>query len=295
MTSTGDLAMVLMIRHFELNLLDLFDRGELAGTTHTCLGQEYIPVALAPLLANDFIFSNHRGHGHYLAHFNDPAGLLAEVLGRTGAVCGGVGGSQHILREGFLSTGVQGQSLPLAVGAALNYKRRGEPRVAVAYIGDGTWGEGSVYEALNMARLWSVPLVVVVEHNKIAQSTPTSQQMAGTVEKRAHAFDIDHHGVSSVDIPAIRADLAPRIARVRTDHVPLVIEFYTTRVGPHSKGDDCRDEAELRRARDLDWYPRYAAQYGERFEAVDAEKRALIARISDEVRARPLSTWERPW
>src|SRR5262245_23441284 len=102
--SDDDLELALLIRRFEERLLSLFAAGELSGTTHTCLGQEYIPVALAPLLTEDFVFSHHRGHGHYLAHCADPEGLLAELMGREGGVCGGVGGSQHLRRERFLST-----------------------------------------------------------------------------------------------------------------------------------------------------------------------------------------------
>src|SRR5262245_52932230 len=120
-----DLDLAVLIRRFEEGLLRLFSSGALSGTTHTCLGQEYVPVALAPLLADDFVFSNHRGHGHYLAHCGDPEGLLAELMGREGAVCHGVGGSQHLRRERFLSTGVQGESLPAAVGVALHYKHCG--------------------------------------------------------------------------------------------------------------------------------------------------------------------------
>ncbi|GAB3856084.1 thiamine pyrophosphate-dependent enzyme [Dactylosporangium cerinum] len=106
-----DLAAMLLIRHFETALLDLFARGELSGTTHTCLGQEHVPVAVSGLLEpDDHVLSNHRGHGHYLARFDDPEGLLAEIMGRAGAVCHGVGGSQHIHRPGYLSTGVQGRA-----------------------------------------------------------------------------------------------------------------------------------------------------------------------------------------
>ena len=158
-----DLQRLLLIRHFENLLLNLFDAGKLNGTTHTCLGQEYIPVALAPLLqAADYVFSNHRGHGHYLSHFDDPAGLLAEIMGKQGAVCHGVGGSQHIKRGRYLSTGVQGESLPVANGVAIAVKREGLGGVALTYIGDGTWGQGAVYEALNLAKLWSLPVVVLV-------------------------------------------------------------------------------------------------------------------------------------
>lgn len=288
-----DLRLLLLIRHFELALLGLFDRGELHGTTHTCLGQEYIPVALRPLLADgDFVFSNHRGHGHYLARFGDPHGLLAEIMGRAGAVCNGVGGSQHILRGSYLSTGVQGESLPVAVGVAMHCRRAGAGLLAAAYIGDGTWGEGAVYEALNLAGLWRLPLLVLVEHNGIAQSTPTAVQMSGTIAARAAAFGVRHHLVTSVDIAAIRAELAPLVERVRAEHDPLVVEFRTHRVGPHSKGDDTRDPATRQRAIDNDWYPRYASQFPDRFAAIDAGQREYVRAVVAEVANRPPSRWE---
>lgn len=176
-----DLETLLLIRHFELALLELFARGDVAGTTHTCLGQEIIPVAPAPLLDGDHVFSNHRGHGHLPRPLPGPRGAARRDHRAGGEVCAGVGGSQHLHRERYLSTGVQGQTLPIAVGVGLHLVGRGESRVAVVYIEDGTWGEGAVCEALNMAGLWRVPLVLVVEDNGIAQSTPTRRQMAGTV------------------------------------------------------------------------------------------------------------------
>jgi acetoin:2,6-dichlorophenolindophenol oxidoreductase subunit alpha len=288
-----DLRLLLLIRHFELKLLELFAQGRVNGTTHTCLGQEYIPVALNPLLdAGDFVFSNHRGHGHYLARYRDPQGLLAEITGREGAVCNGVGGSQHILRDRYLSTGVQGQSLPVATGVAFALGRSEPGHLACAYIGDGTWGEGAVYEALNMASLWRVPLLVVVEHNGIAQSTPTAVQMAGTIAGRARAFGIDHHFIESCDVNEIRDELGPQLKRVRDGGGPLVVEFATHRLGAHSKGDDARPAHLIRHAREQDWYPRYAARYPEQFAAHDAEMRALIDAVAAEVGARPLARWE---
>jgi acetoin:2,6-dichlorophenolindophenol oxidoreductase subunit alpha len=278
-----DLARLLMIRRFEEKLLELFARGELNGTTHTCLGQEYIPVAVEPLLhEHDYVFSNHRGHGHYLARYGDPAGLLAEIMGREGAICQGVGGSQHILRDRYLSTGVQGESMPVAAGVALSLKRREPGRLACVYIGDGTWGEGAVYEALNMARLWDLPLLVVVENNGIAQSTPTCLQMAGTIAARAQAFDIAHVLIESADPSEIRAVLAPWVDRVRAGN-PLVAEFITHRVGPHSKGDDSRPAAEL--AELQDWYVRYEASYPEQVSRLDAH--SLIETVYADVAARP--------
>jgi acetoin:2,6-dichlorophenolindophenol oxidoreductase subunit alpha len=290
--SADDLDRLLLIRHFELSLLELFSRGRLAGTTHTCLGQEYVPVALYRLLDDgDFVFSNHRGHGHYLARFGDPRGLLAEIMGREGAVCHGVGGSQHIFRDRYLSTGVQGQSLPVAAGVAVHLKRFEPGRVAVAHIGDGTWGEGAVYEALNMAQLWHLPLLVVVENNGIAQSTPTALELAGTIEGRARGFGVGYHRTDSVDVVALREELAPLVSAVRDGCRPHVVEFVTHRVGPHSKGDDTRSPEEVARARAGDWYHRYARAFPDRFGPADEAARRLVAELTAEVDARPLSTW----
>jgi pyruvate dehydrogenase E1 component alpha subunit len=288
-----DLATMLLIRHFERALLALYGEGAVAGTVHTCLGQEYIPVALAPLIADDFVFSNHRGHGHYLALHDDPAGLLAEILGREGAICHGVGGSQHLFREDrFLSTGVQGESLPAAVGVALHLRRAGTGRMAVAFIGDGTWGEGAVYEALNMAQLWSVPLLVVVEHNGIAQSTPTARQMAGTVAGRAAAFGIAHQRIGSVDVAAIRETLAPLVSRARRTPAPLVLEFDTVRLGPHSKGDDTRSADEVGALSLRDWATAYAERFPEQYARLDDAQRRRVAALVEDVRGRAPSNWE---
>ena len=289
----ADLRLMLLIRHAEWKLLECYQQNLISGTTHTCLGQEYIPVALRPLLdLRDFVFSTHRGHGHYLARYEDLHGLFAEIMGREGGVCGGVGGSQHILRDRYLSTGVQGQSLPVAVGVALSFKRSEPGRLACAYIGDGTWGEGSVYEALNMAALWSAPLLVVVEHNGIAQSTPTDRQLAGTIAGRAEAFGVRHHRIASTDVNVIREELAPLVEEVRRTCRPLVAEFATHRLGPHSKGDDTRTTAELEAVRERDWYTQYAAAFPERFAACDAAARALVDQATREVLALPPSRWE---
>jgi acetoin:2,6-dichlorophenolindophenol oxidoreductase subunit alpha len=285
-----DLALLLLIRHFEHAVLDLFGQGKVHGTTHTCLGQEYIPVALAALIEDsDYVFSNHRGHGHFLARFADPHGLLAEVMGREGAVCNGVGGSQHIRRGRYLSTGVQGQSVPVAAGAALHLKRREPGRVSVVHVGDGTWGEGAVYEALNMASLWSLPLVVVVENNGIAQSTPATSHTAGTIAARAAAFGIAYWGTGSTDVNDVRSGLTPLIAEVRRSGRPLVAEFQTIRLGPHSKGDDTRTAAELDQLRERDWYAGYGELFPEQFAALDRRQHALIASVVRDVDSRPQS------
>jgi len=288
-----DLDLLLLIRHFEQGILGLYGQGKLSGTTHTCLGQEYIPVALRTLLrADDYVFSNHRGHGHYLARFEDPAGLLAEIMGRQGAVCNGVGGSQHIHRGRYFSTGVQGESLPVGVGVAMALKQAQRGALAAVFIGDGTFGEGAVYEALNMAQLWRVPLLVIAENNGIAQSTPSTANMAGTIAGRVAAFGVAYQCVHSMDVNEIRTEIGPLVQAVRELPRPAVIEFETVRVGPHSKGDDTRDAEDRQDVLGQDWYRRYRSAFAARFSEADLRQRAHIAEIISEVDARPPACWE---
>jgi acetoin:2,6-dichlorophenolindophenol oxidoreductase subunit alpha len=289
----ADLSLMLTIRAFEYKLLDLYGEGRLNGTTHTCLGQEYVPVALEPLLGPaDHVFSNHRGHGHYLARFRDPDGLLAEIMGREGAICGGVGGSQHIRRDRYLSTGVQGESLPVAAGVALHLSRSEPGALACVYVGDGTFGEGAVYEALNLIALWRLPVLVVVENNGIAQSTPTAAHLAGTIAGRAAAFGIGHHLVEGFDLAGIRERLGPLVAGVRQGR-PLVAEFVTHRLGPHSKGDDTRSARDVQEVRDADWLARCRAARPEHVGRLEREARERVDAVAEEVAARAPSRWVR--
>ncbi len=289
----SDLSLMLSIRYFEQELLALFAREQINGTTHTCLGQEYIPVTINDLLiAEDFLLSNHRGHGHYIARFGDPQGLLAEITGRVGAICNGVGGSQHIYRSGYLSTGVQGENVPVAAGIALHLKRTHAHALALVYIGDGTWGEGSVYEALNIVQLWGLPLVVVVENNGIAQSTPIERNMAGTIEGRARAFGVAYAAVHGTDVMAIRRTLTPYFQAVRATRQPLIVEFKTYRQGPHSKGDDTRSPQALAALQQFDWYQRYQQAFPEQFQRLATDARASITTLVEQVLTQPLADWE---
>ncbi|MGV9295805.1 thiamine pyrophosphate-dependent dehydrogenase E1 component subunit alpha [Amycolatopsis sp. NPDC003676] len=289
--SDEDLRSLLLIRQFELGLLELFSNGELHGTTHTCLGQEYIPVALARSLRDDYVVSNHRGHGHYLARHDDPEGLLAELMGRAGGVCNGVGGSQHLHRRNYLSTGVQGHSLPVAVGIALHARDNGENQVVAVFVGDGTWAQGSVYEGLNMASLWNVPLVVVVENNGIAQSTPSRSHTAGSIADRAAAFGIGHAAVRTQDVAAVREQVEPLISAVRESHRPIVIEFETQRLGPHSKGDDTRDAETVADLWARDWSARYRDAFPEQWATVERQQRERFTTILGQVQAAAPAVW----
>lgn len=289
-----DLELLLLIRRFEERLLELFAAGEVSGTTHTCIGQEHVPVALAPLLVGDFVVSNHRGHGHYLAHCGDVWALLAEILGREGALNGGFGGSQHLRQPLFMSTGVQGESVPLATGIALHYAETREPRVAAVYVGDGTWGEGAVYEGLNMASLWHLPLLVVVEHNGIAQSTPTADELAGTLRGRAAAFDVGYDELSTRSLAEIRSVAGRALKRVRYDHRPHVLVLRTDRLAAHSKGDDTRSEEELAGLRARDWLVELTERRPQDVARADRIARATVDEVTRTVLAAPPSSGSTP-
>ena len=184
-------AKAVLIRQVEQTLLDLFAKGELFGTVHTCIGQEWTGVAVAAhLRRGDVVFSNHRCHGHYLALTDDVEGLVAEIMGRQTGVCGGRGGSQHLCAEGFFSNGVQGGMTPVAAGMALALKHLNQDHIVVAFIGDGTLGEGTLYESLNIISKWHLPVLIVLENNLYAQSTFQPQTLAGEILARPTAFGI---------------------------------------------------------------------------------------------------------
>jgi TPP-dependent pyruvate/acetoin dehydrogenase alpha subunit len=255
MISDADLYTALYrIRRFEETLLENFSKGVFFGTTHTYLGQEANAVGvLSGIQPGDVIFSNHRCHGHFLAYGGDPRALFAELMGKATGVCGGRGGSQHLQWKNFYSNGVQGGVAPAAAGMALAEKLKGSPATALAFLGDGTLGEGVVYETLNLAALWGAPLVLVVEANRIAQTTPTELALAGEMAARFQAFGVPVCELDNSDVRAILPAAAQVITAARVQRAPQALILHTCRFGPHSKGDDTRsaDEvARLRRERD---------------------------------------------
>lgn len=273
------------IRLFEQSLLDLFSTGVLAGTTHTCLGQETVAVGVVSAIdrSRDIVFSNHRGHGHFLAYSGEVERLYREIMGLPGGVCGGRGGSQHLYLDNFYSNGIQGGIVPVATGMALAEKQQGSGAVAVVFLGDGTLGEGAVYEAFNIAALWRLPIVFVIEHNGYAQSTPATLQIAGEVASRPRAFGIQTAECRSVDAGDITVAAATAIDAARAGAGPQGLVCYTYRLGPHSKGDDTRPADELKQAWARD--PLKAARAGLSEHDAAAIEREVGAAIA-EARAR---------
>ena len=241
------LARMELIRAFEERLLDLFSEGKLSGTTHTCIGQEVCAFGVLEAIDRnrDIVFSSHRCHGHFLMYSDNLDGLMAEIMGRETGICGGRGGSQHLCERNFYSNGIQGGIVPVATGMALAEKLKKSGAVAVCFIGDGTLGQGAVYESLNMAALWDVPIIYVLEHNRYAQSTPTEGTTSGDVVARAEAFGIEAHRGQAVDPIQLVAHMSEIIADVRQRPRPFFQVLDTERLAAHSKGDDDRNVTEL--------------------------------------------------
>lgn len=242
------------IRLCEEKALELFAKGLVRGTIHTCLGQEACSVGVLSALdkKEDIICSNHRGHGHFLAYSFDFKGLLAEIIGLPSGVCAGVGGSQHLHLRNFYSNGILGGMPPVATGMAAAEKRLRSGKVVCVFLGDGAMAEGSLYESLNIAALWQLPIIFAVEHNQYAQSTHWSRQHAGQLEKRAESFGIPVTEVNGNTVEEVYQAACSCVKSARQDSRPSMLFMHTYRLGAHSKGEDHRDQAELRQFREQD-------------------------------------------
>lgn len=235
----------LAIRKIECKLLELFNEGKLNGTVHTCVGQELTGVFVSKyLVPQDFVVSNHRGHGHYYARTKDARGLFSEILGLKSGCSGGMGGSQHFYNENYLSNGIQGGMVPIAAGAALSEKDKAKV-VSVAYIGDGTLGQGVLYEAMHLSSIYSIPLVVILENNKYSQSTPHQDNFRGSIKLRAEGFGFKYFNADTYSLDGLDMTCKEAIGLARNEQRPVLLEIDTYRLNSHSKGDDNRYKSEI--------------------------------------------------
>ncbi|HEU4895718.1 MAG TPA: thiamine pyrophosphate-dependent dehydrogenase E1 component subunit alpha [Acidimicrobiia bacterium] len=268
------------IRRFEETILDQFQTGVFHGTTHTYIGQEANAVGiLGQIRDGDAVFSNHRCHGHFIAYGGDMHGLFAELMGKATGICGGRGGSQHIHWKNFYSNGVLGSTIPVATGVGLAGRLQGSDDVVVVFMGDGALGEGVIYEALNMAALWSAPVLYVVENNGIAQTTPIELGLAGEIADRFDAFAVPATDLVTSDVEEVAEVSGAVLDEVRATGSPRALVIATNRFGPHSKGDDTRSSEEIERIRGHDPLLKHGARLPEH------ERAAIESRVEAEVAA----------
>jgi 2-oxoisovalerate dehydrogenase E1 component len=278
-----------LIRETESALLRSFSEGLLSGTTHTCLGQEVCQMSVVRALDDpeDVVLSNHRNHGHFLTYSGEFYGLIAEIMGREDGVCGGIGGSQHLAYRHFHSNGVQGGMTAIGVGRALALRMKASRAIVAIIIGDGTLGQGLVYESLNLAGVWRAPVLFVVENNGIAQTTPTAQTTAGDLELRGRAFGMRTWRFDDSE-PDFFANVEEVVGHVRESREPGFLVIDTQRLGPHSKGDDLRDRAEIEAIQRRDPLARLGTTLPEQERTqIDREARTYITSLCASAAASP--------
>lgn len=232
---------MLVIRGFEERVAALYRDGEVPGFVHLSIGQEAAAVgACWPLGPADVITSTHRGHGHCLAKGLDPRGMFAELMGKDEGTNRGRGGSMHIAdptRGIFGANGIVAAGLPIAAGAATAAQLRGDGGVVVAFFGDGAVAHGSFHEAVNLAAVWRLPLVLFCENNGYAEFSPASTQHAATLEQRAAGYGVDYVAVDGNDVVATAAAMTSVIQAARSGRGPVIVEATTYRWHGHYEGD----------------------------------------------------------
>jgi len=233
---------MLLIRHFESRVKELFAAGELAGSVHLYLGEEAVAVGVcAGLNTDDYIASTHRGHGHIIAKGGDPKFMMAELFGKATGYSHGKGGSMHIatLELGILgATGIVGSGIPIATGAALSAKLRHTKQVAVSFFGDGASNEGSFHESLNIAAAFDLPIVFICENNLYAVGTRLDKVCkVADLSIRASGYGIPGISIDGNDVFEVYRTASQAIERARTGGGPTLIECKTYRWRTHFEGE----------------------------------------------------------
>jgi acetoin:2,6-dichlorophenolindophenol oxidoreductase subunit alpha len=278
---------MLLIRRFEEKVEERFRAGELPGFLHVAIGQEAVAVGVCRALAdNDVIASTHRAHGHTLAKGTHPNEVMAELYGKLEGCSHGYGGSMHLydVEHGNLgANAVVGGGLPAIVGAALAFKFRGEPRVAVAFFGDGATNIGTFHESLNLAQVWQVPAVFVCEDNHWAESTPARQHLPiEDLSKRAESFGMKSMKVDGQDVEEVHRVASRALKHARDGKGPVFLLCETQRLVGHYIGDPqvYRDKEELHRLQEtadpIELLREKLALTDEEYETVDREVQELV-------------------
>jgi pyruvate dehydrogenase E1 component alpha subunit len=233
------------IRLFEEQVNELYTRALMPGLAHLYIGEEAVAVGICETLrSDDYITSTHRGHGHCLAKGAAPDRMFAELLGKEAGYCRGKGGSMHIADPATGNLGanaIVGGSLGIATGAALSAKRLGTDRVAVSFFGEGALGQGLLYEVMNLAQLWKLPVIYACENNLYNEYTHFSETTAGDIAARAAAFGMPAETVDGQDVRAVQAAAKQLVDRARRGDGPSFLLCNTYRYHGHHVGDINRE------------------------------------------------------
>jgi TPP-dependent pyruvate/acetoin dehydrogenase alpha subunit len=281
---------MMTIRLFEEQVNQLYMAAKMPGLAHLYIGQEAVAVGVCEALRQeDYITSTHRGHGHCLAKGASLDRMFAELLGKADGYCRGKGGSMHIADQNTGNLGanaIVGGSAGIATGAAMSAKMRGTDQVAVCFFGDGALGQGLLYEVMNMASLWKLPVIYVCENNLYNEYTPNSETTAGEILERAKAFGISSESTDGQDVVLVHATSQRLIERARRGAGPAFLLCNTYRFYGHHVGDVDRayyrskqEEEEWKTKRDP------VKLLAQRLEKEKMADKATLGKIDDEIQS----------
>jgi len=264
---------MLLIRRFEERAGQLYGMGLIGGFCHLYIGQEAVVVGMqAAATPQDQVITAYRDHGHMLAAGMDPKGVMAELTGREGGYSRGKGGSMHMFsadKKFYGGHGIVGAQVPLGTGLAFANKYRGTKAVCMTYFGDGAANQGQVYESFNMAELWKLPVIYIIENNQYAMGTSVVRSSAlSDFSKRGASFNIPGVQVDGMDVEAVEAAGKKALEHCRAGEGPIILEMKTYRYRGHSMSDPAKyrskeEVAEVREKRDpIDHFGQKLVQRG---------------------------------
>ncbi|MEI8393691.1 MAG: pyruvate dehydrogenase (acetyl-transferring) E1 component subunit alpha [Rhodospirillaceae bacterium] len=282
---------MLLIRRFEEKAGQMYGMGLIGGFCHLYIGQEAVVVGIQSVLKpGDSVITSYRDHGQMLACGMDAKGVMAELTGRRGGYSKGKGGSMHMFsaeKSFYGGHGIVGAQVPIGTGLAFGHKYKNDGHVSTIYFGDGAINQGQVYESFNMAALWKLPAVYIIENNKYAMGTAQARAAAGELYQRGQAYGIPGVQVNGMDVLAVRAAALEWVEYVRSGKGPVILEMQTYRYRGHSMSDPAKyrtkeEVAKVRSESDpIDNFRKLLLDKGhvdeDALKAVDREVKAIVA------------------
>ncbi len=281
---------MLLIRRFEEKAGQLYGMGLIGGFCHLYIGQEAVVTGIQSVQEEqDTVVTTYRDHGHMLAKGMDPKGVMAELTGREGGYSRGKGGSMHMFSQekGFFGGhGIVGASTAIGTGLAFSHKYKEDGGVAIAYMGDGSANQGQVAECYNMAALWKLPVLYVIENNKYGMGTSTARHAAGQLYARGQGYGIPGEQVDGMDVFAVQSAARQALDYIRTGNGPYILEVMTYRYRGHSMSDPAkyRSKDEVDAQKDNDPITKLKARMVEEFDVSEDDLKKIDKDIKERVK-----------